>query len=37
MYNYDFRHVMDHIEVYTDTGQFLFSADNMNEALSELN
>ena len=30
----DFRHVKGHIEAYNN-GEFIFSADNMDEALSE--
>ena len=31
-----FRYVAGHIEVYTETGEFLFSADTMQEAWEEL-
>ena len=32
---YDFRHVKEHIEVYYN-GEFLFSADNIEEAKNEI-
>ena len=31
-----FRYVAGHIEVYTENGEFLFSADTMQEAWEEL-
>ena len=31
-----FRYVAGHIEVYTENGEFLFSADTMQEAWKEL-
>ena len=31
-----FKHVNDHIEVYSQDGEFLFSADTMEEAWREL-
>lgn len=34
---YEFRNVRGHIEVYDLKGQFLFSADNEQEARAELN
>ncbi len=33
---YEFRNVRGHIEVYDETGSFLFSADSMLEAHEEL-
>ena len=35
MGNYEFRHVMEHIEVYKG-GEFVVSADNMKEAREEV-
>ena len=32
-----FRSVGSHVEVYTQSGEFLFSADTMREAMEELN
>lgn len=34
---YEFRSVDGHIEVFDHYGEFLFSADTMGEAYSELN
>lgn len=34
---YEFRNVNGHIEVFDSFGDFLFSADTMGEAYSELN
>lgn len=31
-----FKYVSGHIEVYSETGEFLFSADTMREAWEEL-
>lgn len=36
MAEYDIRCVYGHIEVYTRSGSFLFSADSMQEAMREL-
>ena len=33
---YTFRNVMGHVQVYDHKGQFLFSADNEQEAREEL-
>lgn len=35
MEEYTIKHVMEHVEVYRD-GEFLFSADNEKEALTDL-
>ena len=32
----EFKYVKEHVEVYDEAGNFLFSADNQAEALSEL-
>lgn len=34
--DYSMEYVNGHIEVYDENGEFLFSADNKQEALSEL-
>lgn len=36
MLEYDFRNVNGHVEVYTRSGNFLFSADSTREAMEEL-
>lgn len=36
MGNYKMEQVMDHIEVYTQYGEFVLSADTMDEAFLEL-
>ncbi len=36
MYEYDLRYVGGHVEVYSRTGGFLFSADSLREAMQEL-
>ena len=36
MMEYDLRYVGGHVEVYTRSGGFLFSADSMREAMQEL-
>lgn len=36
MDSYIIRHVMDHVEVYSAAGDFLFSADTDQEAYDEL-
>ena len=36
MMAYDLRYVSGHVEVYSRTGSFLFSADSMREAMQEL-
>lgn len=33
---YQVKSVGGHVEVYTNTGKFLFSADTMHEAMEEL-
>lgn len=33
---HQFRYVGGHVEVYSEYGEFLFSADTMDEAWSEL-
>lgn len=35
--DYQFRYVNGHVEVYDQRGDFLFSADNQQEAFAELN
>jgi hypothetical protein len=34
--NFQIRHVSGHVEVYDLRGRFLFSADNIQEAMQEL-
>ncbi|MFV0411875.1 MAG: hypothetical protein ACK5L3_01230 [Oscillospiraceae bacterium] len=34
--NYIFKFVSGHVEVYTQSGSFLFSADSQQEAMEEL-
>ena len=34
--DYQFRYVNGHVEVYDQRGDFLFSADNQQEAFAEL-
>lgn len=34
--NYEIKNVHGHVEVYTESGEFLFSADNQQEAMEEL-
>jgi len=36
MSEYEIRSVGDHVEVYTRSGVFLFSADTVREAMEEL-
>ena len=36
MNDYELRSVKGHVEVYTRTGVFLFSADTVREAMEEL-
>lgn len=36
MTDYEIRYVCGHVEVYTCSGSFLFSADSVREAMQEL-
>jgi hypothetical protein len=36
MADYEFRNVNGHVEVYSRSGSFLFSADTAQEAMAEL-
>lgn len=35
-HEYEYRRVMEHIEVYDDKGHFMVSADNLREAYEEV-
>lgn len=34
--NYTIQYVREHVEVYDNNGEFLFSADNQQEAMAEM-